>query len=68
MNSHLFYYNQAEMLLEMYENLLELFVKQLVIQLSLASSISLGQTTMCGVRKTKILMLFVAKLGIFRIQ
>ena len=67
MNSHLFYYNQAEMLLEMYENLLELFVKQLVIQLSLASSISLGQIT-CDVRKTKILMLFVAKLGIFRMQ
>ena len=40
------------MLLEKYENLLELFVKQLVIQSSLASSISLGQA-MFGVWKTK---------------
>ena len=31
MNSDLFYYNQAEMLLEKYENLLELSVKQLII-------------------------------------
>ena len=31
MNSDLFYYNQAEMLLEKYEKLLELSVKQLVI-------------------------------------
>ena len=54
------------MLLEMYENLLELSVKQLAIQSILASSISLGPT-MCGVWKTKMLMLFVAKLGIFRI-
>ena len=46
-NLDLFYYSQAEMLLEKYENLLELSVKQLVIQPSLASSISLGQT-MCG--------------------
>ena len=44
MNSDLFYYNQEEMLLEKYENLLELSVNQLVIQLSLANSISLGQT------------------------
>ena len=35
------------MLLEKYENLLELSLKQLVIQLSLASSISLGQTVIC---------------------
>ena len=48
MNSDLFYYKQAEMLLEKYENLLELSVKQLVKQSGLASSISLGQT-MCGV-------------------
>ena len=47
-NLDLFYYSQAEMLLEKYENLLELSVKQLVIQSSLASSISLGQTV-CGV-------------------
>ena len=47
MNSDLFYYNQEEMLLEKYENLLELSVNQLVIQLSLANSVSLGQT-MCG--------------------
>ena len=56
------------MLLQKYENLLELPIKQLVIQSSLASSISLGHQTTCGVRKTKMLMLFVAKLGIFRIQ
>ena len=36
------------MLLQKYENLLELSVKQLEIQSSLASSISLGQT-ICGV-------------------
>ena len=36
------------MLLEKYENLLELSVEQLVIQSSLASSIALGQS-MCGV-------------------
>ena len=41
------------MLLEKSENLLELSVKQLVIQLRLASSIFLGQAR---------LMLFVAKL------
>ena len=40
------------MLLQKYENLLELSDKQLVIQSSLASSISLGQT-MFGVKKTK---------------
>ena len=65
LDSDLFYYNQAEILLEKYENFLELSIKQLVIQSSLASSISLSQT-MCGVWKTKILILFVAKLGIFR--
>ena len=48
MNSDLFYYNQEEMLLEKYEHVLELSVNQLVIQLSLANSISLGQA-MCGV-------------------
>ena len=44
LGSNLFYYNQAGLLLEKYENLLELSVKQLVIQSNLASSISLGQT------------------------
>ena len=47
-----FYYNQAGMLLEKYENLVELSVKQLVIQSSLASSIYLGQS-MFGVWKIK---------------
>ena len=55
------------MLLEKYENLLELSVEQLVIQSSLASSIALGQS-MCGVWKTKMLMLFVANLSFFYIQ
>ena len=40
------------MLLEQYQNFLELSVKQLVIQSSLASSIYLGQA-MLGVWKTK---------------
>ena len=53
LNSDLFYHNQAEMLLEKYENLLELSVKQLVIQSSLASSTSLGQTT-CGVKNKNV--------------
>ena len=56
------------MLLEKSENLLELYVKQLVIQSRLASSISLGQAcekpnVWCV--KNQMLMLFVAKLGIF---
>ena len=51
------------MLLETSENLLELSVKQLVIQTRLASSISLGQAVWCV--KKQMLMLFVAKLGIF---
>ena len=52
-----FYYNQAGMLLEKFENLLELLVKQLVIQSRLASSISLGV-------KNQMLTLFVAKVDI----
>ena len=52
LDSDWFYYNQAGMLLEKYENLLELFVKQLVVQSSLASSFSLSQT-MFGVWKIK---------------
>ena len=43
LHSYLFYYNQAEMLLEKSENLLELSVKQLVIQSRLVSSIFRGQ-------------------------
>ena len=39
MDSDWFYNNQADMLLEMSENLLELSVKQLVIQWRLASSV-----------------------------
>ena len=67
LNSDSFYYNQAGMLLEKYESLLILSVKQLVIQSSLARSISQGQT-MYGVWETKISILFVTKLGIFRNQ
>ena len=67
LDSDLLYYNQAGVVLEKYVNLLELSIKQLVIQSRLASSISLGQT-MCGVWKTKMLMLYIAKSGIFRIQ
>ena len=52
MDSDWFYYNQAVMLLEKYENLLQFSVKRLVIQSSLASSISLGQF-MFGVWKSK---------------
>ena len=66
LDSDLFYYKQAEMLSEKYESLLELSATQLVIQSSSASLISIVQT-MCGVWKTKILMLFVGKLDIFRI-
>ena len=47
MNSDLFCYNQVEMLLEKYKKLLGLSVKQLIIQSSLASLISLGQTMWC---------------------
>ena len=61
MNFDLFYCNQAEMLLEKYEKLLEVSLKQSVTQSSLISS-------MCGIWKNKMLMLFVGKLGIFRIQ
>ena len=52
LDSDWFCYNQAGMLLEKYENLFKLSGKQLVIQSSLASSISLGPT-MFGVLKTK---------------
>ena len=42
LDSGWFYYNQTGMQLEKSENLLELSVKQLVLQSSLASSISLS--------------------------
>ena len=48
LDSDWFYYNQAGILLEKYEKLLQWSVQQLVIQSSLASSINLGQTK-CGV-------------------
>ena len=52
LESDWFYYNQAGMLLEKSENLLELFVKQLVIQSRLASSIFHGHAII-GVWKMK---------------
>ena len=51
------------MVLEKYQNLLELSVKQLVIESGLASSISVGQCVWCW--KSKMLMLFVAKFRYF---
>ena len=54
------------MLLEKYENFLELSVEQLVIQSSLAISISVGQNVWWV--KNQMLMLFVAMLGTFPIQ
>ena len=51
------------MLLEKYENLLELSVKKLVMQSSLASLSSLGQT-MFGVCKTNV-NVFVVKFRYF---
>ena len=42
LDSGWFYYNQAGMPLEKYENIYELSIKHLVIQSSLTSSISLG--------------------------
>ena len=52
MDSYWFYYNQAGKLLKKYENLIELSVKQLVIQSRLASSI-FQDHVMFGVWKTK---------------
>ena len=63
LDSNWFCYNQVGMLLEKSENLLELSVKQLVIQLRLASSISLGQAIFGVINK--MLILFLAKLGVF---
>ena len=47
LDSDRFYYNQAGLLLEKSENVLELSVKQLVIQSSSVSSISLGPAMFC---------------------
>ena len=47
------------MLLEKCENLLDLFARQLLIHLSLASYISLGET-MIDALKNQMLMLFTA--------
>ena len=63
LDSDWFRYNQAGMLLEKYENLLELSVKKLVMQSNLASFSSLGQT-MFGVCKTNV-NVFVVKFRYF---
>ena len=55
LDSNWFYYNQAEMPLEKSEDLLELSAKQLVMELRLVSSISLGQA-MFHVWKNKCLL------------
>ena len=71
-----FYYNQTRKLLEKSENLLELPVKQLLIQSRLASlkqlliqsrlaSLTFLGQAMFGAVKNGMLMLFVPKLGIF---
>ena len=52
LDSDWFCYNQADMLLEKSENLLEFSVKQLIIQSRLASSIFRGQAIF-GMWKTK---------------
>ena len=64
LDSNWFYYNQTRKLLEKSENLLELPVKQLLMQSRLASLTFLGQD-MFGVVKNGMLTLFVPKLGIF---
>ena len=55
MGSNLFYYNQAEMLLEKYENLLELSTKQEVIQASLESSITMKSKGVILIKETNLL-------------
>ena len=59
-------YSRAAMLLQKSESLLELSVKQLVIQSRVASSVFLSQD-MFGVRKTKFKS-FCSKVRYFRIQ
>ena len=67
MNSDLFKYSQAGDPVSWIILLLELSVKQLVIQSSLAILISLGQI-MGAMWEAVMLILFIAKLGIFRIE
>ena len=55
LGSNLFYYNQAEMLLEKYENLLELSTKQEVIQTSLESSITIKLKGVILIKETNLL-------------
>ena len=55
LGSNLFYYNQAEMLLEKYENLLELSTKQEVIQASLESSITMKSKGVILIKETNLL-------------
>ena len=54
LDSDWFYYNQLGMLLEKSENLLELSVKQLLIQSSLTSLIFLGHTMFLMCEKPKV--------------
>ena len=65
-DSDSFYYNQAGMLLEKAEDLLELYVKHLVVQSSLAIDFPRSGYVWCV--KKQMLMLFVAKLDIIRIK
>ena len=55
LGSNLFYHNQAEMLLEKYENLLELSTKQEVIQTSLESSITIKLKGVILIKETNLL-------------
>ena len=55
LGSNLFYHNQAEMLLEKYENLLELATKQEVIQTSLESSITIKLKGVILIKETNLL-------------
>ena len=55
LDSDLFYYNQARMLLEKYENLLELFVKQYVIQSHLESSNTIILKAVILIKQTNLL-------------
>ena len=55
LGSNLFYHNQTEMLLEKYENLLELSTKQEVIQTSLESSITIKLKGVILIKETNLL-------------
>ena len=63
LDSYGFCYNQARILLEKFENLLELSVKQLVIQASSASSIYLSQA--CLMSEKPSVNVFCSKVGHF---